>query len=133
MSNYTHYDYNGNEYKTDDNIPLYGNYVYYIDSKQFTTENYNKIPWKEISSPDENTPALEYPSRYKLWCKKRNICHRLAGPARIWSDGDKRFYLNGKYYNNIREWIKEHPNPDLYFHNIGVFTKTDKVLWFLQN
>jgi hypothetical protein len=33
--------------------------IYYVDSEKFITDDYNKIPWKEVSSPDENTPAIQ--------------------------------------------------------------------------
>jgi hypothetical protein len=64
--------------------------------------------------------------------KKGGKHHCLIGPARIFSTGDIWFYLNGRYYENIKEWIKDHPNPDLYFDAIGL-NATDKILWFLQN
>jgi hypothetical protein len=109
-------------------------YVYYIDGKKFTTDELSKIPWKEISPFDENTPAVEnLKTGIKFWCEKGYIFHRLTGPVRIFSDGKYNFWLNNKYYDNVKEWIKDHPNPDLYFDAIGVFTETDKVLWFLQN
>ncbi len=109
-------------------------YVYYIDGKKFTTDEYNVIPLFDVSSPDENTPAYEnLETGQKLWCIKDGIWHRLSGPARTKSNGTYEFWLNDKYYETVKEWIKEHPNPDLYFHNIGVFTETDKILWFLQN
>jgi hypothetical protein len=59
--------------------------------------------------------------------------HRLTGPARIWPDGFGEFYLNYNYYENVHDWLKDHPNPDLYFNAIGIKTETDKILWFLQN
>jgi hypothetical protein len=108
-------------------------YIYYIDGKKFTTHN-GYIPWSKFSSPDENTPAWENLSTgFKLWCRRVRILHRLTGPAKIFPDGKKEFWLDEKHYQTIKEWINNHPNPDLYFHNIGVFTETDKVLWFLQN
>jgi hypothetical protein len=110
-------------------------YVYYIDSEKFTTEIYSKIPWRVISSPNEDTPAFEILGYYKEWREKGWVhgWHRLVGPARMWKNEQDEFYLNGKYYENVKDWLKEHPNPDLYFHKIGVFTETDKIIWFLQN
>jgi hypothetical protein len=109
--------------------------IYYIDGKKFTTnDKWATLSRYHLSSPDEQTPAYEnLETGLKLWSLKGQICHRLTGPAIIRSDGSEEFHLNGFYYKNVKEWIKNHPNPDLYFHNIGIFTETDKVLWFLQN
>jgi hypothetical protein len=88
-------------------------YIYYIDGKRFTTDDPRKIPLNDISAPDENTPAYQnINTGYKVWYKKGLILHRLNGPARIYFDGTKEFYLNGKYYKNIHKWLKEHPNQD---------------------
>jgi hypothetical protein len=68
--------------------------VYYIDGEKYTTENINNIPINQISSPDENTPAIEYTiSGNKIWCEKGYRWHRLTGPARIYSDGSYFFFL----------------------------------------
>jgi hypothetical protein len=108
-------------------------YVYYIDGNKFTTDDYADIPMHDISSPDENTPAYEnLLTGYKVWCEKGFSWHRLTGPAYIDANGFKEFWLNDKEYKNDEEWIKDHPNPDLYFDAIGL-TETDRVLWFLQN
>jgi hypothetical protein len=88
-------------------------FVYYIDGKKFTTENCDEIPFDDISSPNVNTPALKNSSNeYEVWCKKGYVWHRLLGPAAINSIGEKFYYLNGKRYNNIQDWLKEHPNQD---------------------
>jgi hypothetical protein len=108
--------------------------VYYIDGEKFTTEDYTIVSKLDISSPNEEIPAFEnLESGYKFWCLTNLCWHRLKGPAKFYSNGFKEFYLNGKCYENIREWIKDHPNPDLYFQSIGVITETDKVLWYLKN
>jgi hypothetical protein len=108
-------------------------HVYYIDGKKFTTNNYGDIPRYEISSPNEETPAYEDTiAGYKEWHEKDWIIHRLTGPARIWPDGKEDFYLNDKRYENVKEWLKDHPNPDLYFDALGM-NETDKVLWYLKN
>jgi hypothetical protein len=108
--------------------------IYYVDGKRFVTKNYDDIPINQITSFDENTPALEnLKTGFKVWCKKRYSYHRLTGPAKIFSDGTEKFCLNGYYYKTVKEWIVDHPNPDLYFDAIGVLTETDKILWFLQN
>jgi hypothetical protein len=88
-------------------------YIYYIDGKKFTTDEYVNIPFDIISSPDENTPAWEdLTDGEKGWCKKGYVLHRLIGPAKIWADSDKWFYLNGIHYTNIKDWLKAHPNQD---------------------
>jgi hypothetical protein len=108
-------------------------FVYYIDGKKFTTDNKDGINFYDISSPNEDIPAFEdLYDGYKSWFEKKVIWHRLTGPARIWFDGTKEFYLNGIGYSSIKEWINDHPNPDLYFDKIGL-NETDKILWFLQN
>jgi hypothetical protein len=107
-------------------------YVYYIDGENFTTEH-KIIPWDYISSPNEETPAYENTlTGEKFWCKKGRIWHRLTGPAIIHSNGSEWFYLNDIFYENIHDWLKEHPNPDLYFDAIGL-NETERILWFLQN
>jgi hypothetical protein len=69
---------------------------------------------------------------YKLWCLKGWKFHRLTGPAII-DNKRNEYWLNGKKYENIHSWLRNHPNPDIYFQAIGVITETDKILWFLQN
>jgi hypothetical protein len=108
-------------------------FIYYVDGKKFTADNYFDIPRYHVSSLDESTPALQaLNSQHKVWCEKGRIFHRLTGPGYIASNGTKYFYLNGKRYMNVREWFNNHPEPDLYFDAIGL-NETDKVLWFLQN
>jgi hypothetical protein len=107
-------------------------YIYYIDGKKFTTYDFWNIPWDVISFPNENTPAYEDTlTDEKSWFKERSF-HRLTGPAYISPEGNKYFYLNGVSYETIKEWISDHPNPDLYFDALGM-NETDKILWFLQN
>jgi hypothetical protein len=102
-------------------------YFFCIDGKEFKFEK------QGVNPSDDDTPVFENISYWeKVWSE--NCCwHRLTGPAYIRSDGREEFWLNDKKYHNIKEWINEHPNPDLYFNAIGVFTETDKILWFLQN
>jgi hypothetical protein len=108
--------------------------VYYVDGEKFTTENYDEISIRKISSPNENTPAWEnLKTGEKLWMKKGFVRHRLTGPAEITSDGREEFWLYKKYYENVKDWINNHPNPDLYFNAIGILTETDIVLWDLKN
>jgi hypothetical protein len=89
-------------------------YIYYIDGEKFTTNNISDVAWDDISSPDENTPAYNNISEvYKVWCKKGRKCHRLRGPAQIFSDGTTWFCLYGKFYfKNIHSWLEDHPNQD---------------------
>ena len=108
-------------------------YIYYFDGKKHITKNVNEIPIYEISSPDDKTPAYEnLTTGEKVWCLKGDFWHRLTGPARIYPNGRETFWLNDKLYENIHAWLKDHPNPDLYFDALGM-TETDKILWFLQN
>jgi outer membrane protein assembly factor BamB len=88
--------------------------IYYIDGKKFIKSKNKKIPWDYISSPDEQTPAYEDTlTGEKIWCKKLRAYHRLTGPAEIFPDGKKYFYLNSVcYYNDIKYWLSFHPNQD---------------------
>jgi hypothetical protein len=109
-------------------------FIYYVDSEKFTTDDYGTIPWDDISSPDENTPGFECTIKnIKEYCSKNQCYHRLTGPALIENVILEMFFINNVVYENVKDWISNHPNPDLYFHNIDVFTETDKVLWYLQN
>jgi hypothetical protein len=48
----------------------------------------------------------------------------------------KRVWAHSLGYNShckeINDWLKEHPNPDLYFDAIGL-NEADRVLYFLKN
>ncbi len=108
--------------------------VFYIDGMKVPDNKFSVTPWRLISSPNEDTPAFEDLSTgEKLWCLKGYRLHRLTGPARIWSDGQEQFYLNDKIYENVKEWILDHPEPELYFNAVGIFTETDKIIWHLKN
>jgi hypothetical protein len=87
--------------------------IYYINGEKFTSENYDDIPWLDISSPDENTPAYEdLETGQKIWCEKNNGWHRLTGPAYSWPTGREEFYLNGTRYKKVKDWLKVHPYQD---------------------
>jgi hypothetical protein len=109
-------------------------YIYYVDGEKFTTDDYDEVPKYDVSSPDENTPAYEsLEIGTKVWCKKGWRLYRLIGPAVVYINGDYNFWLDGKYYGkDINAWLKNHPNPDIYFDAIGL-SETERVLWFLQN
>jgi hypothetical protein len=88
-------------------------FIYYVDGEKFTTDVWDEIPWDEMSSLDENTPAWEdLTDGSKEWCKKGRIWHRLTGPALIDFDGTEYFWLNGKEYKNFQAWLNAHPNQD---------------------
>lgn len=89
-------------------------FVFYIEGNEFTTKEYYKIPINQVSSPnDENTPAFEdLRTGYKFWCEKGWKIHRLTGPAVIGSNKTYEFWLNGEYYENVRDWLSEHSNQD---------------------
>jgi hypothetical protein len=88
-------------------------YRYYVNGEKFTTDDPNDMPLYEISSPDENTPAFEdLESSHKVWCEKDYIWHRLTGPAVIWPNEKYSFCLNNKIYDNVHDWLKDHPIQD---------------------
>ena len=106
------------------------NYTYYTKLGKFQTNNGNAIPWDKLHSPNEETPALELSNGFKQWRFEGNY-HRLSGPARIWSEGE-RFFLNGFLYN-FNEWVANHPNIDIYLDAIGMTDITEKVIWLLKH
>jgi hypothetical protein len=108
--------------------------IYYIDGKKFIGNNYKDFEWKKISSLNEEIPALEdLKTGFKCWCLKGFIRYRLTGPAVIFPDNRIQYWLFRKHYsNNVNDWLKEHPNPDLYFDAIEM-NETDRILWYLQN
>jgi hypothetical protein len=94
--------------------------IFYIDGKKYTVD-VNRVCDKDIiqkkkltldySSPDEQTPAWEnLKTGEKLWCEKGWRWHRLTGPAVIRLDGTKEFWLFNKKYENVTDWLKDHPN-----------------------
>lgn len=78
--------------------------------RKFTVEFYDKgedtsgvkVRWVneagKRSSPDNDTPAIEWYSGTKLWCEDGQL-HRLDGPARICIDGTEEYWLDGKIYS----------------------------------
>ena len=78
---------------------------------------------QNLHSPDDNIPALIYPSGTKVWFYEGKR-HRLKGPAVIWPKhhpivGGKRykFWLDGIYYD-FEDWLENHPNQDKTFQTI---------------
>lgn len=41
----------------------------------------------------------------KAWYLDKML-HRLDGPAVIWNDGTKYWYINGAGYSNMNQWAK---------------------------
>jgi hypothetical protein len=88
-------------------------YIYYIDGEKFTTVIPYIIPVFKISSPNENTPALENLSTgYKRWCEKGYILHRLNGPSIINPNKPYWFHIKNVRYKNIHDWLLNHPIQD---------------------
>jgi hypothetical protein len=89
-----------------------------------TSYNYwSDVPRYEISSPNEFIPAAKFSDGYKFWWKKGYVWHRLLGPATINSIGEKFYYLNGKRYNNIHDWLNAHPI------KMWLFQKLMLIIW----
>jgi len=62
---------------------------------------------------------------HKQWWLNGKI-HRLDGPAVIWNDGLKHWYINDKRLdtNEVESWIKN--------NNINLKTKQHQVLFMLM-
>jgi hypothetical protein len=117
--------------------------VYRTKDRTYTYEYHDDFLYKkicnELHSPDNNTPAEEHSIGSKTWYKngkvhrdddlpafigctgiqqyyQYGVLHRENGPAEIHPCGVNLFYLNGKYYQNIHSWFKDHPNQDNAFH-----------------
>ncbi len=129
-------------------------FTYWTKNGKFETENWDSILFEELHSPNNDTPALidqfgnkfyccngvyhrekdlpalEYENGKKEWYYNGNQ-HRLSGP---WLDNeeDTIYCLYGKSYYNINSWLKNHPDPDIYFDAIGM-NETERVLWYLKN
>jgi hypothetical protein len=70
-------------------------YIFYVNGEKVTTNDWDEIPRRKVSSPNENTPALESYSGYKIWCLEGLIIHRLTGPAKFYYSGKYDFFLIG--------------------------------------
>lgn len=80
----------------------------------FETNNHSEIPLDKLQSLNDE-PAIEnLIIGYKAW-HFEGKCHRETGPAVIWSDGKYEFWLNGKWYKNINDWLENHINKDIIF------------------
>jgi hypothetical protein len=88
-------------------------YVFYVDNVRKVSDNRDDVPWLKISSPNDEIPAFENTQNgCKHWCEKDLLWHRLNGPAIIWPNGHKQFYLKDQEYKNINQWLNAHPNQD---------------------
>ena len=105
-------------------------HVYKTKNGEFVTTDLIKIPWDDLHSPNEETPALISTHGTIQW-RFEGKKHRLSGPAVIWPNGGKRFYLNGNSYD-FKEWIQNHPNIDIYLDAQGM-NETAKAIWKLKN
>jgi hypothetical protein len=83
-----------NMYKTTTGAEITDKDFYYIDGEKFTTNEYDDVPRYDISSPDENTPAIENTKKkYKRWVLKGDYWHRLTGPAIIREDNNDYVFV----------------------------------------
>ena len=87
---------------------------YYFDKCEYFT-NKVKYGWEE----DLPSQYMHFPMRktaikykfdgwYKAYFNEKSEFHRVNGPARMWEGGGKEYYLNGKFYPDIKtdeEWI----------------------------
>jgi hypothetical protein len=90
--------------------------IYWIDNNRYSTNDYSSIPFDEISSPNEQTPAYENTlTGNKCWYNKGGIPHRLTGPAVIGSNKTYEFWLNGKLYHTVQDWLNAHPDQSVNF------------------
>ena len=61
----------------------------------------------------KNRPTLEtVDEKYKEWKNRKNEFHREDGPAVIWPGGNTDWYYDGHHYNNIEDWIEDHPDQE---------------------
>jgi hypothetical protein len=65
---------------------------------------YNADDWHNEIPPSEEFLLVEKARGYTAWCNRKAITkekpfdphHRVDGPARIWEDGSKEWYIYGK-------------------------------------
>lgn len=76
----------------------------------------NELGWNEDPPDHFEIESIQKYSNFKVvraWYKSwgdgdSKPYHRTNGPARMWQDGFKEYWLNGIYYKNIKsddEWI----------------------------
>lgn len=88
-------------------------FTYYTKEGKFETNEIRTIPWKKLHS-DNDIPAFVSFDGYKHWYLEGKL-HRENGPAITWSNGTLLFYLYGIEYENVNDWLRNHPNQDKVF------------------
>jgi hypothetical protein len=63
-----------------------------------------------IFSKSKNTPTFQFDNRNEYWSFGK--LSRLNGPAIEYHNGSKQWWLNDKRYDNVHDWLKDHPNQD---------------------
>jgi len=69
--------------------------IYYTKKGKFETKK--SISFFRNILHREDGPAVIYPNNRKEWWLKGKL-HRLDGPAVIWENGDKEWFVNGKLH-----------------------------------
>ncbi len=68
--------------------------------KEYTSEEWLDLTGENYS---EEYVYLEFSSGAKFWYKKGKL-HRLDGPACIYADGARSFYIEDNYYYESEYW-----------------------------
>ena len=90
---------------------LYGNKLLVKEIKDYFTkykvDQYGIQHWYFNGKlhRDNDKPAIVGSDRYKVWYLNGK-CHREYGPARIWPNESKEWWLYGKYYTEEKYWIE---------------------------
>jgi hypothetical protein len=79
----------------------------------YTREGKLKLTWSEWWKFDgsklhreDDLPAVEYPSGIKHWYKNGKK-HRETGPAVVWPDGDRSYFLEGEFFYTEKNFYKK--------------------------
>ena len=97
--------------------------TYYTKEGKFKVRYYENIPLDKLDR--KKGPALvDGILKFKLWYTN-GLLHRLDGPAVIWGNGKKEWWINGKKLctKKVETWIKE--------NNINLKTKQHQTLFIL--
>lgn len=86
-------------------------FKYTTKEKIFETDVYEDIPWGKLHSINDNPAYEDLKFGIKNWYFEGKL-HRETGPASIVPGKLEYFYLNGKYYKNVNDWLWDHPNKD---------------------